>query len=58
MEAVTASGGLRNGFAEWVRRSGGFDEWVRRSGGFIGVGLRTGFSGFQGWVWWDATKSS
>ena len=27
MEAVAASGGLRNGFAEWVRRSG-FEEWV------------------------------
>ena len=43
-----ASGGLRNGFAEWVRRSGGFDEWVRRSGGFVRVGLRNEFSGFLG----------
>ena len=42
--------GLRNGFAEWYRQSGGFDEWVRWSGGFVGVGLRNGFSGFQGWV--------
>ena len=33
-----ASGDLRNGFA----------EWVRRSDGFIGVGLRNGFSGFLG----------
>ena len=41
MEAATASGGLRNGFAEWV-------HW---SGGFAGVDLRNGFSGFQGWVW-------
>ena len=41
----------------WVRRSGGFDEWVHRSGGFVGMGLRNGFSRFQGWVWWDATKS-
>ena len=32
-------------------------EWVRWSGGFVGVGLRNGFSGFQGWLWWDATKS-
>ena len=32
-------------------------EWVCWSGGFVGVGLRNGFSGFQGWVWWDATKS-
>ena len=30
-------GGLRNGF----------DEWVRRSGGFVVVGLRNGFSGFR-----------
>ena len=35
--SMTASGGLRNGFA----------EWVRRSGGFIGVGLRNGFFGFR-----------
>ena len=49
--------GLRNGFAEWVCRSGGFDVWVRWSGGFVGMGLRNGFSRFQGWVWWDATKS-
>ena len=33
MEAAAASGGLRNGFAEWVRRSGRFVE----------VGLRNGF---------------
>ena len=33
MEAAAASGGLRNGFA----------EWVRRSGGFVVVGLRNGF---------------
>ena len=46
--SAAASGGLRNGFAEWVRRSGGFDEWVRRSGGFVGVGLRNVFSGFLG----------
>ena len=46
--SAAASGGLRNGFAEWVHRSGGFDEWVRRSGGFVGVGLRNGFSGFLG----------
>ena len=32
-------GGLRNGFDEWVRRSGGFDKWVRRSG-------------FGEWVFW------
>ena len=31
--SVAASGGLRNGFA----------EWVRRSGGFVVVGLRNGF---------------
>ena len=37
--SAAASGGLRNGFAEWVRRSGGFDEWVRRSG-------------FDEWVFW------
>ena len=37
MEAVAASGGLRNGFAEWVHRSGGFFEWVR-------------WSGFEEWV--------
>ena len=37
--SATASGGLRNGFAEWVCRSGGFDEWVRRSG-------------FEEWVFW------
>ena len=47
--SAAASGGLRNGLAEWVRRSGGFDEWVRRSGGFVGVGLRNGFSGFREW---------
>ena len=47
--SAAASGGLRNGFAEWVRQSGGFDEWVRRSGGFVGVGLRNGFSGFREW---------
>ena len=46
---VTASGSLRNGFAEWVRRSGGFDEWVCRSGGFVIVGLWNGFSGFREW---------
>ena len=46
--SATASGGLRNGFAEWVCRSGGFNEWVRQSGGFVGVGLRNGFSGFLG----------
>ena len=45
--SVAASRGLKNGFAEWVR-------W---SGGFVKVGLRNGFSRFQGWVWWDATKS-
>ena len=38
MEAVAASGGLRNGFA----------EWVCQSGGFVGVGLRNVFSGFLG----------
>ena len=37
--SAAASGGLRNGFA----------EWARRSGGFVGVGLRNGFSGF--WEW-------
>ena len=36
--SAAASGGLRNGFA----------EWARRSGGFVGVGLRNGFSGFLG----------
>ena len=36
MKAVATSVGLRNGFA----------EWVRRSGGFVGVGLRNEFSGF------------
>ena len=37
--SAAASGGLRNEFA----------EWVRRSGGFVGeVGLRNGFSGFLG----------
>ena len=25
---AVASGGLRNGFAEWVRWSSGFEEWV------------------------------
>ena len=41
----------RTGSSEWwVRRSGGFDEWVRRTDGFVGVGLRNGFSRFQGWV--------
>ena len=38
--SATASGGLRNGFA----------EWVHRSGGFVGVGLRNGFSGFFGFL--------
>ena len=37
MEAAVASGGLRNGFAEWVHRSGGFFEWVH-------------WSGFEEWV--------
>ena len=37
--SATASGGLRNGFAEWVCRSGGFNEWVCRSG-------------FEEWVFW------
>ena len=36
--STVASGGLRNGFVEWVR-------W---SGGFVGVGLRNGFSRFMG----------
>ena len=35
--SAAASGGLRNGFVEWV-------HW---SGGFVGVGLRNGFSGFR-----------
>ena len=34
--SVAASRGLKNGFA----------EWVRRSGGFVKVGLRNGFSRF------------
>ena len=37
--SAAANGGLRNGFAEWVRWSSGFDEWVRRSG-------------FEEWVFW------
>ena len=46
--STAASGGLRNGFAEWVRRSGGFDEWVRRSG--FEEWVRR--SGFEEWVFW------
>ena len=46
--SAAASGSLRNGFAEWVRRSGGFDEWVHWSGGFVRVDLRNWFSGFLG----------
>ena len=34
--SVASSGDLKNGFA----------EWVRRSGGFVKVGLRNGFSRF------------
>ena len=48
--SMATSGGLKNGFAERVHQSGGFDEWVRRIDGFVGVGLRNGFSRFQGWV--------
>lgn len=51
---MAASGGLRNGFTEWVHRSGGFDEWVRQSGGFVEVGLVNGFSGF--WVEFEQEK--
>ena len=35
--SVAASGGLRNGFAEWVRQSVGFVEVVGLMNGFIGV---------------------
>ena len=53
---MAASGSLRNGFAEWVRRSGEFDEWVHRSGGFVRVGLRNGFSRFLGFGNGGTTK--
>ena len=43
---MAASGSLRNGFAEWVRRSGGFVGVVGLTNGFVGEGLRNGFSGF------------
>ena len=35
--SVEPSGGLRNGFAEWVRRSGEFVEVVGLTNGFVGV---------------------
>ena len=41
---AVASGGLRNGFTEWVRWSSGFDEWVRRSNGYASV-VRSGAIG-------------
>ena len=32
--SAVASGGLRNGFTEWVRWSSGFEEWVFWVSGF------------------------
>ena len=46
--SAAASGGLRNGFAEWVCRSGGFVGVVGLMNGFVRVSLTNGFSGFLG----------